>query len=383
MAQDGRVKQSIRLGTYAGVPVGVHWSVAVIFGLVSWELAHFEFPGTYAGTTTTYWVAAVVTALFFFASLLAHEVSHAVVARRHGVAVRSITLWLFGGVAELGDEARTPGDDFRIAAVGPGTSFLLVGVFAAVQALMSGVGVHGLVEGVPSWLWKINLLLAGFNLIPAAPLDGGRILRAGLWRHSGDRTRAAVVAAKVGRVFGILLIVLGIALYVLYEDIYGLWPAFLGWFLFVAARAEENATLIRRGLQDLRVGEVMTPQPPAISSSITVAELVHQHLPWYRTDAVAVIGPTGWLEGVLPLERIETLPPLSHADTRIGDLAVPIASAPVARLDQPVHDVLQQMAAAGGAPAVVLDADNRLAGILTLANIDRTVRLGGVRIGRH
>jgi Zn-dependent protease len=383
MAQDGRVRQSVRLGKYAGVPVGIHWSVAVIFGLVTWELAHLEFPATYAGTTTAYWVAALVTALFFFGSLLAHEVSHAVVARRHGVAVRSITLWLFGGMAELGGEAHTPAADFKIAAAGPGTSFLLVGVFGAVEALMSVAGVHGLVEGVPSWLWKINLLLAAFNLIPAAPLDGGRILRAGLWSRSGDRTRADVIAARVGRAFGIVLVVLGVAFYVGSGDIYALWPAFLGWFLYAAARAEENASLIKRGLRDLRVGEVMTPQPPAIASSTTVAELVHHHLPWYRTDVVAVTGPTGWLEGVLPLERIETLPPLSHADTRIGDLAVPIASAPVARSDQPVQDVLQQMAAGGGVPAVVLDSNNRLAGILTLADIDRTVRLGGIHAGRR
>jgi Zn-dependent protease len=381
MTQDGPVKQSIRLGTYAGIPVGVHWSVAVIFGLVTWELADIVFPSAYGGTRATYWVAALVAAMLFFGSLLAHEVSHAVVARHHGVAVRSITLWLFGGVAQLGGEALTPGADFRIAAVGPGTSLLLVGAFAAVQALMNGAGVHGLAEAVPSWLWKMNLLLAAFNLIPAAPLDGGRILRAGLWLRSGDRTRSTVIAARVGRGFGIVLVVVGIAFFVGYNDVYGLWPAFLGWFLFVAARAEESAALVRRGLQDLRVENVMTAQPPAIASSTTVAELVHRHLPWYRTDAVAVVGPTGWLEGILPLERIRALPPLSHADTRIGDLAVPILAVPVARPEEPVQDLLQRMTAAGGAPAVVLDSHNRLAGIVTPANVDRAVQLSGLRAG--
>ncbi|MGA2036052.1 MAG: site-2 protease family protein [Acidimicrobiales bacterium] len=375
------MKQSIRLGTYAGIPVGVHWSVAVIFGLVTWELADIVFPSAYGGTRATYWVAALVAAMLFFGSLLAHEVSHAVVARHHGVAVRSITLWLFGGVAQLGGEALTPGADFRIAAVGPGTSLLLVGAFAAVQALMNGAGVHGLAEAVPSWLWKMNLLLAAFNLIPAAPLDGGRILRAGLWLRSGDRTRSTVIAARVGRGFGIVLVVVGIAFFVGYNDVYGLWPAFLGWFLFVAARAEESAALVRRGLQDLRVENVMTAQPPAIASSTTVAELVHRHLPWYRTDAVAVVGPTGWLEGILPLERIRALPPLSHADTRIGDLAVPILAVPVARPEEPVQDLLQRMTAAGGAPAVVLDSHNRLAGIVTPANVDRAVQLSGLRAG--
>jgi CBS domain-containing protein len=246
---------------------------------------------------------------------------------------------------------------------------------------MNGAGVHGLAEAVPSWLWKMNLLLAAFNLIPAAPLDGGRILRAGLWLRSGDRTRSTVIAARVGRGFGIVLVVVGIAFFVGYNDVYGLWPAFLGWFLFVAARAEESAALVRRGLQDLRVENVMTAQPPAIASSTTVAELVHRHLPWYRTDAVAVVGPTGWLEGILPLERIRALPPLSHADTRIGDLAVPILAVPVARPEEPVQDLLQRMTAAGGAPAVVLDSHNRLAGIVTPANVDRAVQLSGLRAG--
>ncbi|MGD0320370.1 MAG: site-2 protease family protein [Acidimicrobiales bacterium] len=373
------MRQSVRLGTYAGIPVGIHWSVAVIFGLVTWELADIVFPGAYGGTRVAYWVAALVAAALFFGSLLAHEVSHAVVARHDGVAVKSITLWLFGGVAQLEGEAHTAGADFRIAAVGPATSLLLVGTFAAVQVLMNVAGVHGLVGAVPSWLWKINLLLAAFNLIPAAPLDGGRILRAGLWARSGDRTRATVIATRVGRGFGIFLVVVGIALFVGYDDVYGLWPAFLGWFLFVAARAEENAAVTRRDLQGLRVGDVMTAQPPAIASSTSVADLVHRHLPWYRTDAVAVVGPTGWLEGILPLERIRTLNPLSYADTRIGDLAVPIWTAPVARPEEPVEDLIGRMAAADGAPAVVLDSDNRLAGIVTAANLDRTIQVNRVR----
>jgi Zn-dependent protease len=368
----------VRLGTYAGIPVGIHWSVAVIFGLVTWELADIVLPSAYAGTRATYWVTALVAAVLFFGSLLAHEVSHAVVARHHGVAVRSITLWLFGGVAQLEGEAHTAGADFRIAAVGPGTSLLLVGTFAAVEALMNAAGVHGLAGAVPSWLWKMNLLLAAFNLIPAAPLDGGRILRAGLWARSGDRTRATVIAARIGRGFGIVLVVVGFALFVGYDDLYGLWPAFLGWFLFVAARAEESAAMTRRGLRGLQVGNVMTAQPPAIASSTSVAELVHRHLPWYRTDAVAVVGPTGWLEGILPLDRIRTLPPLSHADTRIGDLAVPIWAALVARPEEPVEDLMKRMAAAGGAPAVVLDASNRLAGIVTAANLDRAIQVNGV-----
>jgi Zn-dependent protease len=382
MTQDGHMRQSLRIGRFRGIPVGVHWSVAVIFGLVAWELADGVFPGSYPGTTGEYWAAALIAAVLFFASLLAHEVSHAVVARRYGIPVRSITLWLFGGVAQLGGDALSPGADFRIAAVGPGVSFALVGVFAAVEAGMSAAGVTGLVAAVPAWLWRINLLLAVFNLIPAAPLDGGRILRSGIWAKSHDRNRATVLAARVGRVFGIVMIALGLALTFVYDDPYGLWSVILGWFLYNAARAEENFGLVRRDLETLRVGDVMTPNPPAISSSMSVAELVHHHLPWYRVDAVAVVGPTGWLEGILPLDRIQHLPPLSHADTTVGSLAFPIASVPVGRPDEPLNLLLQKMAEAGGLPAVVLDSTNRLAGIVTSGNLDRTIQTAGARSGR-
>lgn len=379
MAQDVIVRQSIRLGTYGGVPVGVHWSVAVIFALVTWELAEVLLPGSYPGTRSAYWAAAVVAAVLFFASLLAHEVSHAVVARRFGIKVRSITFWLFGGVAQLGSEALTPSADFRIAAAGPAVSLLLVGVFAAAQWVLTSAGAHGLVLAVPMWLWEMNLLLAVFNLVPAAPLDGGRILRAGIWWRSGNRTRASVLAARVGRAFGIVLIALGAVLFVYYDELYALWPAFLGWFLFTAARSEERVALLRQGLEGVKVGDVMTVLPPALPSSTSVAELVHRHLPWYRVDAVAVVGPTGWLEGILPLDRVQQVPPLAHADTPIGSLAYPIGSVPVGRPDEPLQELLQRMADAEGLPAVILDTNNRLAGIVTAHDVNRSIASGFAR----
>jgi Zn-dependent protease len=379
MAQDGTVRQSIRLGTFGGVPVGVHWSVAVIFGLVAWELADGVFPGTYAGTSAEYWVAGLAAAVLFFLSLLAHEVSHAVVARRHDVAVRSITLWLFGGVAQLGSEALSPGEDFRIAAAGPAVSFALVAVFAAVEAVMNGAGAHGLWLAVPTWLWRINLLLGVFNLIPAAPLDGGRILRSALWFKSRNRTGATVLAARVGRVFSAGLIAVCVALFLRYGDASWLWPAGVGWFLYAAARAEEAAALVRKGLEGVSVADVMSAHPPAISSSTSVAELVHHHLPWYRVDAVAVVGPTGWLEGILPLDRVRQTPPLAHADTPVSALEIPIASVPVTRPDERLQDLLQRVSPNGGLPAVVLDSSNRLAGIVSDGDVQRTVQGAEVR----
>ena len=188
------MRQSIRLGTVAGVAVGVNWSVAVILALFAAELAYDVLPPSSKTPTAADWVAGVVGALVLGASLLAHEVSHALVAQHNQVRVRSITLFVFGGVTQIEGEAQTAGADFRIAAVGPATSVVCAAVLAAAEwALVTG-GDHGISVALLSWLWKINLLLAAFNLIPAAPLDGGRVLRAGLWRYWGQRLVPVIVA---------------------------------------------------------------------------------------------------------------------------------------------------------------------------------------------
>jgi Zn-dependent protease len=349
----------------------MHWSVAVIFGLVTWQLATIAFPDAYGtGTRPVYWVAAAAAAVLFFGSLLAHEGSHAVVARRNGIGVRSITLWLFGGVAQLEGEARTPGADFRIAVVGPAMSVALAGAFGAVQFVLERAGAHGLVVDVPTWLWEVNLLLAAFNLIPAAPLDGGRILRAGIWRAGHDRTRAAVLAARAGLGFGVILIGLGLVEFARGATM-GLWPAFLGWFLLTAARAEEAGARARGAIEGVSVGTVMIAHPPVVDGATTVAEVMARHIPWWHGGAAAVVGPTGWLSGVVTVGQVAGVAPEARATTRVGDVAVPIAAVPVGRPDEPAPDLLGRIEAAGGRPAVVLDADNRLAGIVTLDDVAR------------
>jgi Zn-dependent protease len=365
--------------------VGVHWSVAVIFALVAWELADITFPDRYGGGVhPIYWVAAVVAATLFFVSLLAHEASHAVVARRRGVGVRSITLWLFGGVAQLDGEAPSAGADFAIAAVGPATSMVLAAVFGATQIVLQKAGVHGLPVDVTAWLWQINALLAVFNLIPAAPLDGGRILRAGLWRGVvHDRVRASVLAARAGVAFGIALVALGAVEFFLGSPI-GLWPAFLGWFLLVAARAEERAARQHGAVESLSVAEVMVPHPPVLPSTLTVGEILQGTTPWWPgAEAAALVGAFGWLEGVVTTEQVRNVAPGAQARTRLGDIAHPITSVAVGRPEEPMTALLSRMYASGGNPAVVLDPSNRLAGVVTLQDVERAGGAHRVSSERH
>jgi Zn-dependent protease len=245
---------SLRLGRIAGIQIGASWSVLFIALLIAWSLAGGILPVQAPGLEpSAYWLGALVATGLFFGSLLAHELGHAVVARRAGLRVRGITLWLLGGVAQLGDEPESPRDDLRVAAVALGA-----------------VGAPTLATAVAAWLAVGNTALAVFNLIPAAPLDGGRVLRALLWRRHGNRTRAAVTATVAGQVAGFALIAFGLLGFLFGLGFGDLWIALVGWFLVGAARQERDYTVARQGLEGLRVGDIMRPTPPPAPAWFTV-----------------------------------------------------------------------------------------------------------------
>lgn len=382
------MRQSLRIGRVAGVDVGANWSVLAIFALIAWQLASLILPDAVPGVASaSYWAAGLLAAAAFLISLLVHEASHAVVARRNRVGVRSITLWLFGGVAELESEPRTPGADFRIAAAGPAASLLLAVLFAGGTALAGGPvdvfasgpayfssSTAALISAALTWLAEINVLLAVFNLVPAAPLDGGRILRAALWRLWHDRSRAARAAGNAGRVFGVVLIGLGIA-GVLLGRWSGVWAALLGWFLYAAAGAEARDTDMQDRLAPLAVWQVMEPNPPAVWWRSSIAEAVG-HLHGYHGSAVAVTDDRGWLAGVLTAEAACAVPVERRSSTDVGTVAVLGPEVVFARADEPVAVLLERMATVHGGPALVIGPENRLAGLVTQEDVARAAALG-------
>src|SRR5947209_5854528 len=280
---------SFRLGRIAGIRIGVNWSVLVIFALVAWGLAASRFPAAYPHYGTAAYVAAgLLTAVAFFASLLAHELSHALVARRNGLRVEDITLWLFGGVARLSGEARNPGADLRIAGIGPLVSLLLGAIFLGVAELVTASGYHDLVVAGFAWLGAINILLAVFNAIPAAPLDGGRLLRSIIWWRTGDRLKAIQWSSRAGEAFGWVLIALGLIMFFARGDFGGLWSALIGWFLIGAATAESQQATVRNQLGQLAIRDVMTPNPITASGSMTVADLLSSDLIRHRHSTFPV-----------------------------------------------------------------------------------------------
>lgn len=369
------MKQSIRLGTIDGIEIGVNWSVILILALFAWELADYVLPARSGHASAADWIAGVIGAAVLLFSLMAHELSHSLVALHYGVRVRSITLFVFGGISQLEGEAHTPEADFRIAAAGPAMSFALAGLFGAVEAIFVATGGHGTVGNLLSWLWEINLLLAVFNLIPAAPLDGGRILRAALWRHWGDHARASLASARTGRVFAIVLIVLGFLAFLSTGSLLGLWPALIGLFVYSGARSEEQYAQLQSALANLTVEQVMTPQPAPMSMHTLVSDIAS--VLWhYRGEAVAVCDDKGQLTGVVTEQAVNAVPPNRRSLTTLADIALPLDSIAVGHPDEQMTALLERMAAKGAHPALVVDSDNHLRGIVTNSDLQRAFDYG-------
>lgn len=368
------MRATIRLTRVAGVDVGVHWSVLVIFALIATSLSAGQFPALYPGRSAwAYGAAGVSAAVVFFGGLLAHEVSHAVVARRNGVEVEDITLWMFGGVARLRGQAPTPGAELRIAGVGPLVSLLLGLGFGVAAMLLAAAGRTGLLVGWVAWLGGINVLLAVFNLLPAAPLDGGRILRAAVWRWRGDPVRASVVAARAGRVLGALLIGVGLWQFLATASVGGLWLALVGWFLLGSAVAEERSARIVDALAGVTVGQVMSPSPVTVPGDLTVAEFIDDYLWTYRHSAFPLTRE-GRPVGLVTLNRIRRVGPEERAVTPLWQVGAPLDDLVTASPQEPVTDLFARLAGHGDGRALVVDGNGYLVGIVTPTDMSRVVQ---------
>jgi Zn-dependent protease len=345
----------------AGFRIVVRWTVLVVVALITWSLASQLLPADFPGRSqATYWAAAALTAALFFASLLAHELTHAVLARRvAGVEVEDITFWLFGGVSRMRGELPSPRTQFLVAAGGPAVSLLLGGAFWVAAMALSAVGAGGLLAGSALWLATMNLALAVFNLIPGAPLDGGRILHALLWRFQGDRARAARAAARAGQGIGMALVGFGLVelLFVPGNITGGLWSALIGWFLVSAARAEAQLASLQLRLGERRVRDLMTPDTLVAPGWYTVEAFLDGFARQYPRVAYPVRDFDGRLVGVVALPALREVPPQQRVMLRVRDLAIPLSRLVVAHPDEPAVDLAMRLLGAGQRSALVLEGE--------------------------
>lgn len=363
------MRQDIRLGRVAGIQVAANWTVAVILALIAWLLARSVLPGAAPHQpAAVYWAPACAAAVLFLASLLAHELSHALVARRNGLAVRAITLWMLGGITELEGEPRDAAADLRIAVAGPAVSAAAGGIFYGAAWAVKYAGGPAVVTAALVWLALMNGLLAVFNMLPGAPLDGGRALRAVLWRRFRDRRRAEIAAARAGRVLGAAVTGIGAAELLLWDVVGGLWLMLIGWFLISAADAERRAAVATSALAGVRVADVMTADPQVAHGWITVQDFADHIAAWPRQDAFPVVDWDGSLIGVVVIGLLDRIPAGDRARLRLDRVALAVPPPYLAAPEDPAGPLLAHRPLGGDVMAVVL-AGGQVAGMVTVGDL--------------
>ena len=366
------MRDSLTLGRIASIRFGVNWSWVIVFALIVWTLATGIFPSTNPGhDQSTYIAMAIVAALLFFTSLLMHEFGHALEAKREGVEIEGITLWLFGGVAKFKGMFPSAGAEFRIAVAGPLVS-LAIGVFFVLIAWIGDL--PEAVDGVVGYLGYINLVLLVFNLIPALPLDGGRVLRSILWQTKGDFRWATNVAAEVARVFAFLFIGVGLAEVFFLNSFAGVWLAFLGWFLLQAAGAEARYLATRQALGGLRVRDLMVRDPVTVAPDLSLGRFMDEVVWPHRYTSYPVVDD-GRAVGLLPFRSVAQVPRTEWDGRSVRDAMLPLEDVPELTEEDDLVDALAKLGSSGVGRGLVVE-DGRLAGLLSLTDLSRALEIG-------
>lgn len=372
------MEHRLRLGRVAGISVAVHWSVFVIIGLLGWGLAAATLPAAAPGYADVwYWLGGLTAVVVFFAGLLAHELAHSVVARHRGVDVEDITLWLLGGVSRLRGDAATPRDELRIALAGPVMSFTISAGFGVLAISIATVDGPPLAVATLGWLALINAILGAFNLAPAAPLDGGRVLHAFVWHRTGDRGRATAVATRAGQGFAYVMIWGGVLLLLL-GDLAALWFVVLGWFLLNAARAEATHQLLEGALAHVRARDIMTADPIVVRDDLPIDRLVDEWFLRERCSSFPMVDERGVVRGLVTLQQVRRLAPEARAALHVRDVADPIETVTTCAPDDTVPDLLERLAVARGGRVLVLDGGS-IVGIISPTDVQRALDLAALR----
>ncbi|MGD2206622.1 MAG: site-2 protease family protein, partial [Anaerolineae bacterium] len=366
------MRGSLNLGKVLGIPIRLHASWFLIAVLIAWTLAVGYFPQEYPGwAAATYWSIGAVTAILFFASVLIHELGHSVLALREDVPVKSITLFVFGGVAQIGREPPTAGAEFRIAIAGPLSSLGL----AALLGGLGGALADNIVLSAPlAYLGRINLLLAVFNMIPGFPLDGGRVLRAALWAFGGSFRNATKWASRAGRVVAFGFILFGVGQILLGGGfLNGLWIAFIGWFLNNAAESSYQQVVVRDMLSGVKARDVMTQECMTVPGNLGVDRLVEDHV-LGGGQRCFFVADSGAMEGLITLHNIRGVPRDQRAGLTTGQVMTRIDSVLRVHPEDDVWSVLQQMDENDVNQVPVMDS-GRFLGLITRESLLHDIRL--------
>jgi Zn-dependent protease len=369
------MKTHIRLGRLLGVPIGLNWGVLIVCLLLAFSLATISLPAAAPDhPTSAYWFAGVVGVIGFLVSLVGHELGHSYIADRNDVKVVEITLWLFGGVAKLEGDADNPGAEFRIAAAGPAMSFVMAGIFAGGFWMVNQFDGSRVLLSLLIWLSAINVVLAVSNLLPAFPLDGGRMLRAILWRRSNRKIPATRLASLIGQILAVALIVFSLACIVWWSVWSGFWILLLAVFLLIAARSEWKASAAQPELLDRAVGGLGRRLPNPLSCTATISELERTLKTHPGTPLVPVVDSLGHVASLVMPDVVLRVPPAQRSVVPIESFVEPLWSLPRVHPNESVAEVLSRLGSGQSWRAVVTDGTT-VQGVLCSEDIEQVLEL--------
>jgi Zn-dependent protease/CBS domain-containing protein len=355
---------SLNIGRIIGIPVRIHYTLWLVLLLIAWSLAEGYMPQHYPGLgATTYWTIGIVSAIVLFVSVFLHELSHSYIAKKNGLPIRRITLFFFGGVSELSEEPKDPALEVRMAAAGPLTSFLIAIVL-----------VNGPVPIIATLYYAafLNGFLGAFNLIPAFPLDGGRVLRGSLWNRSKNLLSATANATRVSEAISLLMMAVGLFYIVLGYFVNGLWVIFLGWFIRSGAETSLRQTRLTESLAGVRVGDIMTRELLSVSPDASVQQLVSDYFLVHPHGGYPVIS-NGKLLGVVTMSSVRSIPREKRDFERVSQAMVPFERTITVSPTTSAIEALQIMAKNGVGRLVVMDGD-KIAGMLTRGDLMKTMK---------
>jgi Zn-dependent protease len=370
-----------------GIRIAVDWSWFFVLFLVIFWLTRFygDVLGESSASSTPF-VLAVISAFGFFGSIVLHELGHAIVAMRNGIGISSIQLWIFGGVARMDRESDSPATEFKVGLAGPAVTLAIVVALTAIGVaaigphdfeeavlIKSGSGVSG-VWAMVGWLVWINALVLVFNLLPAFPMDGGRVVRAIAWRRTGDRTAATRFAAGLGRVFGYIFIGGGIVLIASGEAFGGIWLALIGVVINSSARAASVQTSITGRIEGVRVHDVMDREPVAIPGELSVERALDEYFLRYRWPWFPVVGEAHRFLGLVLRDRADEVPEVSRSTSLIADLIASGDDIYQIPEDAPLDTLLGNQNLRRFGALMAVDADGRLAGVITAEQVGRALK---------
>ena len=363
------LKKNIHLSTILGIPIDINYSWFIIFFLITWTLAQGYFPNVIPfAPLYVYWTLSATVALLFFISLLAHELSHSIVAINHGLPINGITLFLFGGVARMSEEPKTPAIEFQMAAAGPLCSFGLSIIFFFLSRIFFFLHSPALIVAALDYLSLINLAVGVFNLIPGFPLDGGRILRAALWSLFGNMKKATKIASSFGKGFAYLFMGLGLYFLFLGMVLNGIWLILIGFFLQEAASSSYLQMELKKCLGGIKVQKIMSENVVTVNENVHLLSLVDDYFFRYRHSSFPVVSDEGNVVGLIVIHVVKDVPRELWANTMVREIMFPIKSGFVINPSADVCDALTQMAGNGIGRLLVIH-DKKLAGIISQRDV--------------